>query len=136
MGGADRVEHQVPEASAGAHLRSTSATLLRSYFSTRREALDEIANDGWWPVSWVDPPNSSYPAHYHVAAESLYLLDGEMEFTDVRAGIAHTLKPFDKLVIPERVVHSVTSTPGATYLISLKVLGPFDDHFVAADRPG
>lgn len=120
--------------SAELYLKRDSATLLRSYFSSRREVLDEIADDGWWPVAWMDPEKSSYEAHYHQGAESLYLLDGEMEFTDIAAGLSFTLHPFDKLVLPARVVHRVSSVPGATYLIGLSVLVPFDDHFISAGQ--
>jgi mannose-6-phosphate isomerase-like protein (cupin superfamily) len=119
--------------SAEPYLRRGHATLFRSYFTDRRTAIEEIADDGWWPVAWMDPANSSYPAHHHKNAESLYLLDGEMELTDIAADVTFTLKPFDKLILPARLVHRVASTPGTTYLIGLSVLEPFDDHFIVDD---
>ena len=79
---------------------------------------------------WIDKPGSSYDAHYHAGDEALYMLDGTLEFTDRDAGATHVLRPGDKLSLPAGVVHSVKSEQGATYLLSLSVLTPFDDHFI------
>jgi hypothetical protein len=119
--------------SAAPYLDLTTATVLRSQFAAKRDVLDEIADDQWWPVAWMDSPLSSYPPHFHVGAESLYLLHGELEFTDIAAGTTHVLGPLDKLIIPARVTHSVASTRGATYIIGLSKLGPFEGHFIPAD---
>ena len=118
--------------SAAPFLDQSRATVIPSYFSTRNEAMREIGADGWWPMAWIDKPGASYPAHFHKGAEALYMIDGDLEFTDLAAGATHSLKAGDKLILPARVVHSVLSRTGATYLLGLSVLVPFEDHFIAA----
>ena len=118
--------------SAAPFLDQGCASVIPSYFSTRNEAMREIAADGWWPMAWIDKPGASYPAHFHEGAEALYMIDGDLEFTDLAAGVTHSLKAGDKLILPARVVHSVLSRTGATYLLGLSILVPFEDHFIAA----
>lgn len=115
-------------------LDSTEATFLPGYFQTRAQAMQEILDDGWWPMAWIDKPGSSYADHYHVGAEALYLLDGQLDFADLAANTTWRLRPGDKLVLPALLEHRVSSLGGATYLISLSVLVPFDDHFIPVER--
>ncbi len=116
-------------------LDSSEATVLSGYFQGRAQAMQEILTDGWWPMAWIDKPGSSYADHYHVGAEALYLLDGQLDFTDLAANTTWRLRPGDKLVLPARLEHRVSSLGGATYLISLSVLVPFDDHFIPVEQP-
>ena len=51
---------------------------------------------------------------------------------DIAAGVTHHLQPGFKLILPAGVIHSVSTSIGATYLISLSVLTPFEDHFIPA----
>lgn len=111
-------------------LDSREATVLPGYFQTRAQVMQEILTDGWWPMAWIDKPGSSYADHYHAGAEALYLLDGQLDFTDLSASTTWRLRPGDKLVLPARLEHRVSSLGGATYLISLSVLVPFEDHFI------
>ena len=111
-----------------------TATVYPAYFSTREEAILEICKHGWWPMAWMDKPAASYQAHFHVGDESLYMIDGVLEFTDQAAGITHVLRSGDKLLLPARVVHSVRSKTGATYILGLSVLSPFDEHFIPVER--
>ena len=117
-----------------AFLDRSYASVIPAHFSTRGEAIREIAEDGWWPMAWIDKPGASYPAHFHNGAEALYMIDGDLEFTDLAAGVTHSLRPGDKLILPARVVHSVLSRNGATYLLGLSVLVLFEDHFIPASQ--
>ena len=114
-------------------MNKATATVHPAYFSAREEAIQEIARMGWWPMAWMDKPGSSYASHFHVGDESLYMIDGVLELTDEAAGITHVLKAGDKLDLPARVVHSVKSETGATYLLGLSILSPFDEHFIPVE---
>ena len=84
-------------------------------------------------MAWMDKPDSSYDSHFHNGDESLYMIDGVLEFTDRAADVTHVLKPGDKLFLPAGVVHSVKSEAGATYILGLSILSPFDEHFIPAE---
>jgi Cupin domain len=119
--------------SCAPYLGLSEAICLSGYFRTRDDVMQEILTDGWWPMAWIDKPGSSYGDHYHLGAEALYLLDGGLDFTDLAANKTFHLRPGDKLVLPARVQHRVSSRAGATYLLSLSVLVPFDGHFIPVE---
>jgi len=100
------------------------------HFEGKAQAIAEILKDGYWPVSWIDKPGADYEAHRHRDEETLYVVAGALDFTDTKSGETHHLKPGDKLFLPAGLTHSARSDEGATYIMGIRTLMPFDDHFL------
>jgi hypothetical protein len=78
-----------------------------------------ICDQGFWPYYIEHPPDKAVRMHYHQTDETLYLLKGEMTFTN-RAGNRFILRPGNKLFIPEGALHSVViGHEGAAYIMGL-----------------
>ena len=105
-------------------------SISSSYFETKEQALAEIQKDGYWPVSWIDKPGADYEAHCHRDEETLYVVEGVLEFVDCKAGKTHLLRPGDKLFLPARHTHEARTSEGTTYIMGIKTLVHFDEHFL------
>lgn len=101
-----------------------------NHFRTKEQAIAEIMKDGYWPVSWIDKPGGRYEPHRHRDDETLYLVEGSLRFHDLKTGDTHRLKPGDKLLLPALTPHSVRTQEGATYIMGIRTLVAFDDHFL------
>ncbi len=106
-------------------------TVLKSHFQTKEEAIQEIANAGWWPVSLRDAPGEVFEPHKHDADQILYLVEGTMKFE--ADGRVHHLEPGDKLELPAFTVHSVEVPEGAVYIIGMPKVDLMAEHFLAPD---
>jgi len=103
------------------------------HFKDKREAIREISDAGWWPVSWRDAPGDVYEAHKHDADQTLYVVEGQIEFgVD---GQTLRLNPGDKLELPAFKVHSANTPNGATYIVGLPKVDLLSEHADDADRP-
>ena len=101
------------------------------HFRDKREAIREISDAGWWPVSWRDAPGEVYEAHKHDADQTLYLVQGSLELE--ADGNVYRLKPGDKLDLPAFTVHSAKAPAGATYIIGLPKVDLLSEHSLAPD---
>jgi len=101
------------------------------YFKNKREAVQEISDAGWWPISWRDAPGEVYGAHKHDADQTLYLVEGWMEL-GVGAN-TYRLNPGDKLELPAFTVHSAKAPNGATYIIGMPKVDLLSEHILAPD---
>ena len=101
------------------------------YFKDKREAIREISDAGWWPVSWRDAPGEVYEPHKHDADQTLYLVEGLLE-VEV-GGKTHSLHPGDKLELPAFTVHSAMARSGAVYIIGLPKVDLLSEHSIAPD---
>ncbi len=102
-----------------------------SHFKDKREAIREISDAGWWPVSWRDAPGEVYGAHKHDADQTLYLIEGFMEL-----GVGsetYRLNPGDRLELPAFTVHSAKMPSGATYIIGMPKVDLLSEHILAPD---
>lgn len=104
--------------------------IVSGHFEGKEQAIAEILKDGYWPISWIDKPGASYEPHRHRDEETLYLVAGGMEFTDLKTGGTHNLKPGDKLFLPAGAPHRAGSQEGATYIMGIRTLVPFEDHIL------
>jgi quercetin dioxygenase-like cupin family protein len=102
--------------------------ILAGHFAGKEQALAEITSDGYWPISWIDKPGAIYEPHRHCDDETLYVVDGSIDFTDLTTGATHHLGPGDKLFLPARLPHSASSKDGATYIMGIRTLVAFEDH--------
>jgi len=101
------------------------------YFKDKREAIREISDAGWWPISWRDAPGETYEPHKHDADQTLYLVEGSLELEV--GGETHSLHPGDKLELPAFTVHSVKAPSGATYIIGMPKIDLLSEHALAPD---
>jgi quercetin dioxygenase-like cupin family protein len=105
--------------------------ISKAYFETKEEAIREILDAGWWPLSWRDAPGAVFEPHKHDADQTLYLVEGEQQWTV--DGAVHHLGPGDKLELPALTVHEVSSPKGAVYIIGMPKVDLFEEHFLAPD---
>jgi quercetin dioxygenase-like cupin family protein len=101
------------------------------YFKDKREAIQEISDAGWWPISWRDAPGEAYEPHMHDADQTLYLVEGSLEL--VVGGKNHSLHPGDRLELPAFTVHSAKAPSGATYIIGVPKVDLLSEHALAPD---
>ena len=101
------------------------------YFKDKREAIQEISDSGWWPVSWRDAPGEVYELHKHDADQILYLVEGALELGI--DGKSYCLNPGDKLELPAFTVHSAKAPPGATYILGMPKVDLLSEHILAPD---
>jgi len=102
-----------------------------SHFKDKREAIQDISDAGWWPISWRDAPGDVYEAHKHDSDLTLYLVEGSIEL-GLDADIYH-MNPGDKLELPSFTVHTAKSTEGATYIIGMSKVDLMSVHVLAPD---
>ncbi|MCW5890755.1 MAG: cupin domain-containing protein [bacterium] len=107
-------------------------SVFPGHFHTKEQAIAEIMRDGYWPVSWIDKPGSELGPHLHRGDETLYVVDGSLDFCETETGETHHLEAGDKLVLPARLPHSASTTEGATYIMGIKTLVSFDEHILPA----
>ena len=101
------------------------------YFKDKSEAIREISDAGWWPVSWRDAPGDVYEAHKHDADQTLYVVEGQIEFGVDNKTLR--LNPGDKLELPAFKVHSAKAPKGATYIVGLPKVDLLSEHAIAPD---
>ena len=101
------------------------------YFVDKREAIREISDAGWWPVSWRDAPGEVYGPHKHDADQTLYLVEGSLELEV--GGRIHDLNPGDKLELPALTVHSAKAPSGATYIVGMPKVDLLSEHALPPD---
>jgi quercetin dioxygenase-like cupin family protein len=90
------------------------------HFRRKEQAISEIIEEGYRPVPWTDEPGASYEPHRHAEDETLYIVSGSMDFTDLETGRTHHLEPGDKLVLPAETRHSARTREGASYIMGIR----------------
>ncbi len=101
------------------------------HFKDKREAIREISDAGWWPISWRDSPGEVYEAHKHDADQTLYVVEGSIEL-GVGVNIHH-LNHGNMLELPAFTVHSAKAPSGATYIIGMLKVDLLSEHVLAPD---
>ena len=105
--------------------------VTKGHFKDKCEAIREISDAGWWPVSWRDAPGEVYEPHKHDADQTLYLVEGALEL-GVGAD-THRLSPGDKLELPAFTVHSAKAPGGATYIVGMPKVDLLSEHALPPD---
>jgi hypothetical protein len=100
------------------------------HFRTKEDAIAEVLRDGSWPVSWIDKPGPELGPHLHRDDETLSIVEGSLDFLETETGVTHHLAAGDKLVLPARLPHSARTSGGATYIMGIRTLVPFDEHIL------
>ncbi len=101
------------------------------HFKDKREAIREISDAGWWPISWRDAPGEVYEPHKHDADQTLYLVEGLLELQ--AKGSVYRLEPGDKLELPAFTIHSAKTSAGATYILGVPKVDLLSEHALSPD---
>jgi mannose-6-phosphate isomerase-like protein (cupin superfamily) len=101
------------------------------HFEDKREAILEISDAGWWPVSWRDAPGDVYEAHEHDVDQTLYMVEGHIEI-GVDGQPLH-LNAGDKLELPAFTVHSARAPEGATCIVGMPKVDLPSEHAIPPD---
>src|SRR5579862_6114654 len=77
-----------------------------NHFTTRDQALAEVAADGLFPIEVHTRPDDLHPtAHAHDYRVDIYMLEGALELYEPDTGITHRLEAGSKTVVPAGIVH-------------------------------
>ena len=86
-------------------LESGPMQVLRNYFSTKEEVLEEIKDLDLWPTTYVSERMEALPLHWHDVDNHGYILEGKSYVLDEN-GEQVPVGPGDKLVIPAGALHA------------------------------
>lgn len=77
---------------------------------------DELVREGYKVFKWADSAGTHYPPHQHQHDESIWVLEGSIEFG--HKGTRHLLKPGDRLFLPRATTHSaLVPGPGTCFYL-------------------
>lgn len=79
--------------------------VLRNYFSSKDEVLEEIKCLDLWPTTYVSHRMDELPLHWHDVDNHGYVLEGSSYLLNEN-GEQIAIGPGDKLVIPAGAVHA------------------------------
>jgi uncharacterized cupin superfamily protein len=94
---------------------------------TKERAAREISEKGLWPYSLHAAAGSTYPYHHHETDETLYVIEGELVFTEEQADRQYAVRAGDKMVIPARHGHTVRAVTKSKYIMGLKDFIPIEE---------
>ena len=94
--------------------------VFAGHFRKEEQAIAEILEEGYRPVPWTDRPGVSYEPHRHEDDETLYIVSGSMDFTDLETGKTHELQSGDKLFLPANTLHSARTQKGVSYIMGVR----------------
>ncbi len=86
-------------------LESGPMQVLRNYFSSKEEVLEEIKALDLWPTTYVSERMDELPLHWHDVDNHGYVLEGSSYLLDEN-GEQVPIGPGDKLVIPAGALHA------------------------------
>jgi len=82
----------------------------------RSQLEESLLEEGFDPFAWVDEPGKHYETHAHQHDETIWILQGAMQFHV--AGRVFDLGPGDRLTLPRGSQHEAQAGPeGCEYLV-------------------
>ncbi len=102
--------------------------VLKQFFATREQVLDDIKKDGYWPTTLITPVSGELPVHWHDSEVHAYVIDGSTWILDAETGTRLPMQTGDKLIIPVGALHAEgdTSTP-MIYIVALPDARPMNE---------
>ena len=102
--------------------------VMKNFFQTREEALEDIKKTGFWPTTLVSPPTDALPLHWHECEIHGYVIQGHTYVLVGREGRRVDIGPGDKLVLPPRSIHAEgESAEEVTYIVTLPDTRPLGE---------
>jgi hypothetical protein len=104
--------------------------VFHDHFSTLDEAQKEIAEHQLYPIEMAVPPVDNQ-SHWHDFSTRIYILDGELQITDISTGNTLRASAGSLVEVPERVLHTEFSVSGYRIIAGMTVdpsglTGPVD----------
>lgn len=79
--------------------------VIRNAFTTKEEAMQDLAAQDLWPTTYVSERMGELPLHWHEVDNCGYVLEGSSYVLDEH-GNRVELGPGDKLVLPAGAIHA------------------------------
>lgn len=79
--------------------------VIKNAFTTKQEALQDLAAQDLWPTTYVSERSGELPLHWHDVDNCGYVIEGSSYVLD-EAGNRVELGPGDKLVLPAGAIHA------------------------------
>lgn len=119
-----------------------SVQVLKQFFATKEQALEDIVKTSFWPTTFVSEASPPLDVHWHDTDIHGYVIEGHTWVLDSESGERLQVAEGDKLIIPagtlhaegetrERVVYIVAVPDPRPVFEFLKMHAPDDP-----DRPG
>lgn len=95
--------------------------VVRNFFTTKDEVLDDIKRNDLWPTTYVSDRMDELPVHWHDIDNHGYVLEGSSYVLNEH-GDRVELGPGDKLIIPAGALHAEGEvTDRMVYIVGIPV---------------
>ena len=102
--------------------------IIRGFFTSRAEVMEDLARTGFWPMTFVSPPSPTLPLHWHDLDVESYLIEGQSWVLDGESGERMDAYPGDKIIVPRGTVHAEGENDApATYIVALAKPWPLSE---------
>lgn len=102
--------------------------VLKNFFVTREEVLDDIKKTGFWPTTLVSPPTEALPMHWHDCEIHGYVIEGHTYVLLGSDGRRVDIGPGDKLILPSGSIHAEgEATEQVVYIVTLPDTRPLGE---------
>ena len=92
----------------------------RGYFSTREDAIDDIASRNLVPRDGAMNSGDLEDIHWHETGLAIYVLKGSFETRDETSGNVLMAGPGDLISIPRRTLHAARCPDPAEYVVGFE----------------
>lgn len=105
-------------------------SVLKHHFEGLSGAMADIAQEGFWPTTFISKPSPPPAVHWHDCDVHGYVMEGTTWILDGETGERLTIEPGDKLVIPAGALHiEGEAEETVVYIVAVPVPRPFADVF-------
>lgn len=94
-------------------------TVQHGYFRDDQQALDEIAQEGYFGNKFEAAPSAGTPIHWHDVSMHIYITSGTFRFQDPATQEVHECVAGTRFDIPERTLHIEEEHKGYTGISGL-----------------
>ena len=95
-------------------------TVERGAFSSMKDAMQQITDQGLWPTTYISTPSPELPLHWHDGGMQGYLVKGDTYVLNEK-GERENLTAGDKLILPPGSLHAEgTITDEVVYIVGLE----------------
>ena len=101
-------------------------TVHNNYFRNRSEVLDDIKENGYWPVTCISGPSPGLEVHWHAEEVHACVCEGEATFLDGESEKRYPFVPGDKVVVPPQTRNAEGEVKDrVVYIVAVPKAMPF-----------
>jgi mannose-6-phosphate isomerase-like protein (cupin superfamily) len=78
----------------------------KQFFTTKKEVLADIQENGTWPTTFVSGATEGPPVHWHKDEVHAYIMEGETDFLDAETNLRTIVSAGDKIIVPMGELHA------------------------------